>query len=196
MNTIKQIDVIGCLKIWGWAVVIVLCIALYNYFSIKPLPKEELIQRGVEYFDRNRKGFNSVVNAIHLLKFPREKGAKLEISTAQNRQRLYYSCDDSLFHRINENVYDSIVSLVNYHKKLCHHCWVDSIGNFSHISEENDCNIKRSHYKITFIVDADEYNWGLPTAVPHYHFYPHDSIPIEETHWGYQIEGNWYLISP
>ena len=188
MNTIKQIDVIGCLKIWGWAVIIVLCIALYNYFSIKPLPKEELIQRGVEYFDRNRKDFNSVVNALHLLNFPIDnRGAEVKISSWTKLPSLHHTGNDSIFRKINESVYDSIVSLIDYHKILCHHCWLDSAGNFSHLSEENDCNINRYHYSIAYIVNINDFS---------YHFYPHDSIPIEETHWGYQIEGNWYLISP
>ena len=116
MSNRSSLDGIGCLKIWGFevlgAVIIVLCIALYNYFSIKPLPKEELIQRGVEYFDRNRKDFNSVVNALHLLKFPIDnRGAEVKISSWTKLPSLHHTGNDSIFRKINESVYDSIVSL-------------------------------------------------------------------------------------
>lgn len=174
-------------------VVIIVSYGLYGYFSVEPLPKNELIKRGVEFFDRNRKDFNSIVNALHLLKFPRTKDVKLRIQKYKGKIYLEYLRDDSLFCKVNESVYDSIVSLVNYHKELCSYCWLDSSGNFSYLSDSKYLNINREHYWIAYVVNKDDFNWYKRYE---YHFYPHDSIPLEETNWKYQIEGNWYLISP
>lgn len=190
MSSKDKIKYIGCLKtICIYIIIFVIIIVsygLYGYFSVEPLPKEELIKRGIEFFDRNKKDLNSIVNALHLLKFPIDnRGAEVKISSWTKLPRLHHTGNDSIFRKINESVYDSIVSLIDYHKELCHYGWYDSIGNFSYLSDAKYVNVNREHYWIEYIVNEDDYN-----------YYPHDSIPLEETNWRYQIEGNWYLVSP